>query len=159
MSVVIHLDDEIDISRGDTLVNTNYQPQLSRQIEADLDDVATVARDHPAQRGAASRGAAGALSSEPGPDADPVADSGTDLEREMIDYYEARAPEYDDWYLRRGRYARGAIHDAHHYDRYWFAEKCPDPKMLNKIIKSCPFGASCRPFSGWPQARAATGST
>jgi uncharacterized protein len=36
---------------------------------------------------------------------------------------------------------RGAIHDAHHYDRYWFAEKCPDPKVLNKIIKSCPFGA------------------
>jgi demethylmenaquinone methyltransferase/2-methoxy-6-polyprenyl-1,4-benzoquinol methylase len=30
----------------------------------------------------------------------------------MIDYYEARAPEYDDWYLRRGRYERGAIHDA-----------------------------------------------
>jgi demethylmenaquinone methyltransferase/2-methoxy-6-polyprenyl-1,4-benzoquinol methylase len=36
----------------------------------------------------------------------------TDPERSMIDYYEARAPEYDDWYLRRGRYARGAIHDA-----------------------------------------------
>lgn len=36
MSVVIHLDDEIDISRGDTLVNTSYQPQLSQQIEADL---------------------------------------------------------------------------------------------------------------------------
>jgi demethylmenaquinone methyltransferase/2-methoxy-6-polyprenyl-1,4-benzoquinol methylase len=30
----------------------------------------------------------------------------------MIDYYEARASEYDDWYLRRGRYERGAIHDA-----------------------------------------------
>jgi demethylmenaquinone methyltransferase/2-methoxy-6-polyprenyl-1,4-benzoquinol methylase len=30
----------------------------------------------------------------------------------MIDYYAARTPEYDDWYLRRGRYARGAIHDA-----------------------------------------------
>ena len=29
-------------------------------------------------------------------------------DRSMIDYYEARAPEYDDWYLRRGRYARGA---------------------------------------------------
>ncbi len=38
--------------------------------------------------------------------------SATDPERSMIDYYEARAPEYDDWYLRRGRYARGAIHDA-----------------------------------------------
>src|SRR4029079_13158939 len=30
----------------------------------------------------------------------------------MVDYYEARAGEYDDWYLRRGRYARGPIHDA-----------------------------------------------
>lgn len=30
----------------------------------------------------------------------------------MVDYYDARAPEYDDWYLRRGRYAHGAIHDA-----------------------------------------------
>ncbi len=35
-----------------------------------------------------------------------------DLDQAMVDYYEARAPEYDDWYLRRGRYARGAIHDA-----------------------------------------------
>jgi demethylmenaquinone methyltransferase/2-methoxy-6-polyprenyl-1,4-benzoquinol methylase len=35
-----------------------------------------------------------------------------DADRAMVDYYEARAPEYDDWYLRRGRYARGAIHDA-----------------------------------------------
>ncbi len=35
-----------------------------------------------------------------------------DVDRAMVDYYEARAPEYDDWYLRRGRYARGAIHDA-----------------------------------------------
>ena len=30
----------------------------------------------------------------------------------MLAYYEARAPEYDDWYLRRGRYERGPIHDA-----------------------------------------------
>jgi len=35
-----------------------------------------------------------------------------DRDRSMIDYYAARAPEYDDWYLRRGRYERGAIHDA-----------------------------------------------
>ena len=33
-------------------------------------------------------------------------------EAALIPYYEARAPEYDDWYLRRGRYARGPIHDA-----------------------------------------------
>jgi demethylmenaquinone methyltransferase/2-methoxy-6-polyprenyl-1,4-benzoquinol methylase len=35
-----------------------------------------------------------------------------DAGQAMVDYYDARAPEYDDWYLRRGRYARGAIHDA-----------------------------------------------
>jgi SAM-dependent methyltransferase len=34
------------------------------------------------------------------------------IEREMVAYYEARAPEYDDWYLRRGRYAHGPIHDT-----------------------------------------------
>lgn len=36
----------------------------------------------------------------------------SDRDAEMLAYYEARAPEYDDWYLRRGRYARGPIHDA-----------------------------------------------
>ncbi len=36
---------------------------------------------------------------------------------EMLAYYEARASEYDDWYLRRGRYTRGPIHDA-----AWHAE-------------------------------------
>ena len=42
----------------------------------------------------------------------PAAAGAPDLDEAMVDYYEARAPEYDDWYLRRGRYARGAIHDA-----------------------------------------------
>ena len=32
-------------------------------------------------------------------------------EDELVPYYEARAPEYDDWYLRRGRYAHGPVHD------------------------------------------------
>jgi len=35
-----------------------------------------------------------------------------DIGAEMLAYYEARAPEYDDWYLRRGRYTRGPIHDT-----------------------------------------------
>ena len=38
--------------------------------------------------------------------------SATELDGAMVEYYEARAPEYDDWYLRRGRYERGAVHDA-----------------------------------------------
>jgi SAM-dependent methyltransferase len=56
-----------------------------------------------------SRASAGAA---PAPRADgaPVPDPGeADALRR---YYEARAPEYDDWYLRRGRYERGPIHDA-----------------------------------------------
>jgi len=36
---------------------------------------------------------------------------------DLVAYYEARAAEYDDWYLRRGRYERGPIHDA-----AWHAE-------------------------------------
>src|SRR3954469_11495749 len=36
----------------------------------------------------------------------------TATDAEMLAYYEARAPEYDDWYLRRGRYERGPVHDA-----------------------------------------------
>ena len=42
----------------------------------------------------------------------PTAPPDTALDREMVAYYEARAGEYDDWYLRRGRYAHGPIHDA-----------------------------------------------
>lgn len=63
----------------------------------------------------------GAAAHDPGGDASAVAAVAVaapapvateDLARDMIDYYDARAPEYDDWYLRRGRYERGAIHDA-----------------------------------------------
>jgi SAM-dependent methyltransferase len=40
-----------------------------------------------------------------------------DLGEEMKAYYGARAAEYDDWYLRTGRYARGPVHDlAWHAD-------------------------------------------
>jgi demethylmenaquinone methyltransferase/2-methoxy-6-polyprenyl-1,4-benzoquinol methylase len=35
-----------------------------------------------------------------------------DPDAALLDYYQARAGEYDDWYLRRGRYERGPIHDA-----------------------------------------------
>jgi demethylmenaquinone methyltransferase/2-methoxy-6-polyprenyl-1,4-benzoquinol methylase len=42
----------------------------------------------------------------------PPAGVGDQPDAEMLAYYQARAPEYDDWYLRRGRYARGPIHDA-----------------------------------------------
>lgn len=57
-----------------------------------------------------ARGASGRAATPPEEPADATTDS-------MVAYYEARATEYDDWYLRRGRYARGPIHDA-----AWHAE-------------------------------------
>jgi sulfate adenylyltransferase subunit 1 len=36
MSVTVHLQDDIDISRGDVLVSSSGQPQVSQLIEADL---------------------------------------------------------------------------------------------------------------------------
>ncbi len=45
------------------------------------------------------------------------ADASADPGAEMLAYYQARAPEYDDWYLRRGRYERGPVHDT-----AWHAE-------------------------------------
>ena len=47
---------------------------------------------------------------------------------DMVAYYEARAPEYDDWYLRRGRYARGPIHDA-----AWDAELDAAGRWLDEL--------------------------
>jgi demethylmenaquinone methyltransferase/2-methoxy-6-polyprenyl-1,4-benzoquinol methylase len=34
------------------------------------------------------------------------------IDAEMVRYYAARADEYDDWYLRRGRYSHGPVDDA-----------------------------------------------
>ena len=36
---------------------------------------------------------------------------------------------------------RGAMHDAMHYDRYWFADKCPDAAARQRIADSCPHSA------------------
>lgn len=65
-----------------------------------------------AERAAASR-------RDERPDAHPPGASVTTLSErprspaeELVAYYEARAPEYDDWYLRRGRYDHGPIENA-----------------------------------------------
>lgn len=36
---------------------------------------------------------------------------------------------------------RSQMHDTNHFDRYWFKELCPDAKLRQKIVDSCPFGA------------------
>ena len=49
--------------------------------------------------------------------ADPGAESLDGIVNEQLNYYEARAPEYDHWFFRRGRYDRGARANSH-----WFNE-------------------------------------
>ncbi len=36
---------------------------------------------------------------------------------------------------------RSAMHDTVQFDRYWFAEKCPDPSVRKRILEACPHGA------------------
>jgi hypothetical protein len=33
---------------------------------------------------------------------------------------------------------RGAMHDAMHFDKYWWAEKCPDAETRQRIVEVCP---------------------
>jgi hypothetical protein len=73
---------------------------------------ASAVASSPAGAGAAAAATTGAIATT-----DPVAAAAApptapDRDTEMLAYYEARAPEYDDWYLRRGRYERGPVHDA-----------------------------------------------
>lgn len=50
--------------------------------------------------------------------------------RQQIDYYRARAGEYDEWFLRQGRYDRGAAHRA-----AWFDEVATVERALGEEIE------------------------
>jgi demethylmenaquinone methyltransferase/2-methoxy-6-polyprenyl-1,4-benzoquinol methylase len=63
-----------------------------------------------------------------GPVTTPPQPSSPAIDREMVAYYEARAGEYDDWYLRRGRYSHGPIHDA-----AWNAELDAAGRWLDEL--------------------------
>ncbi len=64
------------------------------------------------RRALTERSAPAAAGAATEPATEPAAPPDDELADEMRAYYEARAPEYDDWYLRRGRYSRGPVHDA-----------------------------------------------
>ena len=52
----------------------------------------------------------------------------TSLLAEQIAYYRARATEYDEWFLRLGRYDRGE-----EQNRQWFAEV----EQAREALESC----------------------
>ncbi|MDP9481836.1 MAG: class I SAM-dependent methyltransferase, partial [Chloroflexota bacterium] len=60
--------------------------------------------------------------------ADAAAAADPAIDAEMRAYYAARAGEYDDWYLRRGRYSHGPIHDA-----AWNAELDTAGRWLDEL--------------------------
>jgi demethylmenaquinone methyltransferase/2-methoxy-6-polyprenyl-1,4-benzoquinol methylase len=53
--------------------------------------------------------------------------------QQQIEYYRARAAEYDEWYLRRGRYDRGPV-----LNQRWFAQ---DQEVLAALEAFAPSGA------------------
>jgi SAM-dependent methyltransferase len=71
-------------------------------------------RDALAERGSARTAVADPprVAERPPVRAAAAARASDDAARDLVAYYDARAPEYDDWYLRRGRYSHGPIHDA-----------------------------------------------
>ena len=55
----------------------------------------------------------------------------TDLLQHQIEYYRARAPEYDDWFYRRGRYDHGGAHT-----RQWQREA---QQVRDQLHSAAPF--------------------
>lgn len=61
--------------------------------------------------GTSSAPGAAAYAAEEAVEPSKAATNLADTDAEMKAYYAARAPEYDEWYLRRGRYSRGPVRD------------------------------------------------
>ena len=87
----------------DCLARADSNPFIRFRLHAALE--ARAATAGAATAGAESSGAATAGGATAGVSAI------TTHEEELVPYYQARAAEYDDWYLRRGRYAHGPVQD------------------------------------------------
>ncbi len=71
-----------------------------------------------------------------------------DLLRQQIDYYRARAHEYDEWFLRQGRYDHGAEENAR-----WHAEVAEVARALDVTLAE----VSARPGAAALELAAGTG--
>ncbi len=72
-----------------------------------------------------------------------------DTLREQIAYYRARADEYDEWFLRRGRYDHGDAENAR-----WQAEVAQVGDALERLLAERPIGAALEFAAGtglWTQ--------
>ena len=69
--------------------------------------------------------------------ADTLDDSEDETLREQIAYYRARADEYDQWFLRQGRYDHGEQENAR-----WRAEAAQVADALERSLAERPVGAA-----------------
>jgi len=53
---------------------------------------------------------------------------------EQLTYYRARAPEYDEWFMRTGRYDRGAAHRAEWFSEVAMIERALEPVVTGKQV-------------------------
>lgn len=66
-----------------------------------------------------------------------------DILREQIAYYRARASEYDEWFLRQGRYDRGPEENAR-----WHTEAGQVAGALDRFLDGLPRGACALELAG-----------
>jgi ubiquinone/menaquinone biosynthesis C-methylase UbiE len=72
---------------------------------------------------------------------------------EQLSYYRARAPEYDQWFLRQGRYDRGPEHRAQWFREVATIEQALEPLIEGKAILEIACGTGL-----WTQRLAARAS-
>ncbi|HEX6718071.1 MAG TPA: class I SAM-dependent methyltransferase [Pyrinomonadaceae bacterium] len=70
---------------------------------------------------------------------------------EQLTYYRARAPEYDEWFMRTGRYDRGAAHRAEWFSEVAMIERALEPVVTGKQVLelACGTGRWTRYLARW----------
>ena len=70
---------------------------------------------------------------------------------EQLTYYRARASEYDEWFMRTGRYDRGATHRAEWFSEVAMIERALEPVVTGKQVLelACGTGRWTRYLARW----------
>ena len=70
---------------------------------------------------------------------------------EQLTYYRARAPEYDEWFMRTGRYDRGPEHRAEWFSEVAIMESALEPVVRGKEVLelACGTGRWTRHLARW----------